>query len=256
MRLLLGIPTGGHPTRQFLDSLGTLTLPEACTAFDRYSVTGNFVPAQRELIARRAIAGSADYVLMIDDDIVVPADAIARLGTILETERDVAVAGGLYYTRDGIRPMVADGWSSDDTTRAWIPAFDRSPVSVDAIGFGCVMIRVSALLTLVPPLFGAQIYIETGAARVRLCNEDFLLCERFRETGYRVVLDAGLRCGHVDRETNNVIPFAWESPIDSSRRRMVVVKPGPHYELTDYDPSQPRTSERHDAATLTYVSVD
>ncbi len=256
MRILLGIPTGGHPTRQFLDSLGTLALPGACTAFDRYAVTGNFVPAQRELIARRAIAQSADYVLMVDDDIVVPSDALVRLCAILDSELDAAIAGGLYYTRDGIRPMVAQGWSSEDTTKAWIPAFSHGPVTVDAIGFGCVLVRVSALRMLAPPFFGAQIYIESAAARVRLCNEDFLLCERLRSAGYRVVLDAGVRCGHVDRDSNAVIPFAWESPFATNHDRMVVVRPGPHYELVPYDPTVARAAEIHEDARLTYVRVE
>lgn len=256
MRILLGIPTGGHPTRQFLDSLGTLRLPDTCTAFDRFTVTGNFVPAQRELIVRRAFASSVDYVLMLDDDIVVPPDAVLKLAAILESDLDAAIAGGLYYTRDGIRPMVADGWSSNDTTQAWIPAFGFAPVTVDAIGFGCVLVRVSALRMLVPPFFGAQIYVETAAARVRLCNEDFLMCERMRATGYRIVLDAGVRCGHVDRESNNVIPFAWESPFATNRQRMMVVRAGPHFELVDYDPKQPRASETHEAAKLDYISVE
>lgn len=256
MRVLLGIPTGGHPTREFLDSLGTLTLPPEVTAFDRYAVTGNFVPAQRELIVRRALAAGADFLLMIDDDIVVPQDALARLSAVLEAVPDAAIAGALYYSRDGIRPMVASGWDSRDTTKAWIPAFSTEPVAVDAIGFGCVLMRVSALRMLAPPFFGAQIYIETGAARVRLCNEDFLLCERLREAGYRVVLHAGVRCGHVDRGSGRIIPEHWEDDAQTDRPRMVVVSPGPHFSLVDYDPGGPSATERHEEAQLTYISVD
>lgn len=256
MRILLGIPTGGAPTKQFLDSIGILALPAACTAFDRHAVTGNFVPAQRELIARRALAVNADHILMVDDDIVVPSDALLLLTSVLAEQQDAAIAAALYYTRDGIRPMVADGWTSNDTTTASIPAFDRQPVAVDAVGFGCVLVRASALRMLAPPFFGAQIYMETGAARVRLCNEDFLLCERFRQAGYRVFLHPDVRCGHVDRNSGRIIPESWESPASTNRKRMVVALPGPHYALVDYDPSQDRAAERHEAAALTYVSVE
>jgi GT2 family glycosyltransferase len=256
MRILLGIPTGGHPTKQFLDSLGSLALPASCTAFDRHTVTGNFVPAQRELIARRAIAVGADYLFMVDDDIVVPTDALLLLAGVLAEQQDAAVAAALYYTRDGIRPMAADGWNSNDTTTAWIPAFDRQPLAVDAVGFACVLVRVSALRMLAPPFFGAQIYIETNAARVRLCNEDFLLCERLRQTGYRVILHPDVRCGHVQRDSGKIIPEVWENAALTNRKRMVVALPGPHYALVDYDPGQARALELHETATLTYVSVE
>ncbi len=220
-------------------------------------VSGNFVPAQREMIVRRSLALAADAVLMIDDDIVVPPDALETLSATLESDFGAAIAGALYYSRDGIRPMVADGWTSTDMTTASIPPFDdRTPTAVDVVGFGCVLIRVSALKMLAPPFFGAQIYIETAAARARLCNEDFLLCERLRQSGYHVLLHPGVRCGHVDRESDRIVPQTWEQPDITNRRRMIVVEPGPRYALVDYDPSLPRARERHLAASLTYVSVD
>lgn len=257
MRILLGIPSGGSPTKEFLASLATLRLPEHCTAFDRYTVSGNFVPAQREMIVRRALGLAADAVLMIDDDMVVPPEALENLSAALEGDPGAAIVGALYYSRDGIRPMVADGWTSSDMSAASIPPFDdRTPTAIDAVGFGCVLIRISALKMLSAPFFGAQIYIETTAARARLCNEDYLLCERLRQSGYRVLLHPAVRCGHVDRESDRILPQAWEPAAVTNRRRMIVVEPGPRYAVVDYDPSIPRARERHLEASLTYVSVD
>ena len=256
MRLLLGIPTRGDPTKEFLASLAALRLPAACNAFEHYTVTGDFVPGQRELIARRAVTLAADYLVMLDDDMVVPPDAIERLTAILDGDPQAAVAGALYYSRDGIRPMIVAGWSSTDTTTAWIPAFTTIPLRVDGVGFGCVALRVSALNALRPPLFGAHVYIEESAARVRLCNEDYLLCERLREAGYAIVLHPGVRCGHVDRRTQRIIPERWEDPAVTNRRRMIVVDPGPRFSVVDYDPSVGRQRERHDDARLTYLSVE
>lgn len=256
MRILLGVPTRGNPTKEFLASLGALQLPAACGAFEHYTVTGDFVPGQRELIVRRAFAKGADYLLMIDDDMVVPPDAVERLAAVLEADATCAVAGALYYARDGIRPMAVDGWHSNDTTTAWIPAFDHDPVRIDAVGFGCVLLRVAALRALRPPIFNVQIYIEASDARVRLCNEDYLLCERLRERGYGVALHAGVRCGHFDRGSQRVIPEHWEPPETTNRRRMIVVDPGPRFSLVDYDGSLRRITERHERAVLTYISVD
>jgi hypothetical protein len=256
VRLLLGLPGAGHPTQPFLDSLAALRLPPETTAIDRYVVTGNFIPGQRELCVRRALALRADVLVMIDDDMQVPPDAIVMLCDALALDPSLAIAGALYYSRDGIRPMAATRWTSTNTTTAAIPGFRDAVVPVDAVGFGCVALRVAALGALTPPYFGAQIFIEEGAARVRLCNEDFLLCERVRGAGYGVALHAGVRCGHYDRERAVIEPLRWETPEATQLERMIVMRPGPHYELVPYDASGATASERHAAARLDYVSVD
>jgi GT2 family glycosyltransferase len=256
VRLLIGLPGAGHPTQPFLDSLAALRLPPEATAVDRYVVTGNFIPGQRELCVRRALALRADVLVMIDDDMHVPPDALVMLCDALVLDPSLAVAGALYYSRDGIRPMAATRWTSANTTTAAVPGFGDGVVTVDAVGFGCVALRVAALGALQAPYFDAQIFIEEAAARVRLCNEDFLLCERLRGAGYGVALHAGVRCGHYDRERATIEPRRWESPDETRGERMIVMRPGPHYELVPYDAAGATAAERHAAAHLDYVSVD
>jgi hypothetical protein len=256
VRLLLALPGAGHPTKPFLDSLATLRLPPEVTAIDRYVVTGNFIPGQRELCVRRALALGADVLVMIDDDMQLPPDALVMLCDALALDRSLAVAGALYYSRDGIRPMAATRWSSANTTTAAVPGFRDGVVAVDAVGFGCVALRVAALAALTPPYFDVQIFIEESAARVRLCNEDFLLCERLRDAGFGVALHAGVRCGHYDRERATIEPARWETPEQTHAERMIVMRPGPHYELVPYDGAGATASERHAVARLDYVSVD
>ena len=103
MKLLIGIPTSGQPTRPFLDALAKLELPQSVTDADRLVWTGNAVAVQREMIARDAVARGADLLAMIDDDIIVPPDALARLIGALEADPGAAVAGALYYSRDSAR---------------------------------------------------------------------------------------------------------------------------------------------------------
>ena len=256
MRLLLGLPSAGRPTKVFIDSLAALQLPPEVTAFDRFVVSGNFIPGQRELAVRRALAQGADVLVMIDDDMQFPPDAIAMLCDALTLDPSLAVAGALYYSRDGIRPMAATRWTSANTTTAAIPAFTNGIVPVDAVGFGCVALRTAAFAALEPPYFDVQIFIEEHAARVRLCNEDFLLCERLRGAEYGVALHAGVRCGHFDRERGTIEPARWETAAQTQAERMIVVQPGPHYALVPYDADGATAGERHALARLDYVSVD
>lgn len=255
MKILLALPTAGNPAAPFLESLASIELPKSTTAFDRLTVTGNFVPGQREVAARRAVATGADILIMLDDDMILAPDAVAAVADALVANPALAIVGALYYSRDGIRPMAADRWDSCDTTTATTPPFGNGLTFVDAVGFGCVAVRVDALRKLAAPYFSTQVFIEENAARVRICNEDYLLCERMRRAGYRVGLHAGARCKHFDRQSGIAQPVTWEAPQDTAVERMMVVESGPRYRLVTYDPSGSRASEHHEFAALDYLIV-
>jgi hypothetical protein len=254
LKLLLGIPSAGAPAQPFLDSLATLVLPPSVTEFERIVVGGNYIPAQRDLIAERAHETGADILMMCDDDMVLPADAAAQLCAALDADANAAIAGALYYSRDGFRPMAVDRWNEADTRTALVPAFDRLPVAVDGVGFGCVAIRVAALRELMPPYFPAHVYIERAAARVRVCNEDYLFCARLRRAGKRVLLVPGVRCGHYDRQLQRIMPDAWEPQEITAQPRIAALVDGKPMLIPACEVAQ-STAETHVQASLSYIIV-
>jgi GT2 family glycosyltransferase len=257
MRFFLGIPTAGAPAKPFVDSLAHLRLPPEIRAFERGIVTGNFVPAQRDVLVDRALQWNADVLGMCDDDMVVPPDAFVKLYDVMRSDPNVSVCGALYYSRDGLRPMAVEGWNASDTTQGWIPAFDdRTPVEVGGVGFGCVLLNARIFSTLTRPFFGAQIYVERNAGRVRVCNEDYLFCARARASGRRVVLHPGVRCGHFDRQRARAFPERWEEP-DASNRKRVLARIDGRYELVPLEKA-PKTvaRERQIAADVTYIETE
>jgi Glycosyltransferase like family 2 len=251
---MLGIPTAGTPATPFVQSLKALEMPAGIDAFERTIVTGNFIPAERDVLLERAIAWNADVTFMCDDDMVLPPDTLTRLLSVLEADPSVGVSGALYYSRDGLRPMVVDGWDASDVTRGWIPAFDdHTPVSVAGIGFGCVAIRMSVVEPLARPFFPCQVYIEPAAGRVRICNEDYLFCGRVREAGYGVVLHPGVRCGHYDRTRDTIAPVSWEAP-DRSNVKRILTRTGDSYAMMPLnDTSENAPPGRCERADVTYV---
>lgn len=256
MRLLLGLPSAGSPTDPFLESLRGLRLPTNCIEFDRYVVTGNFIPAQRELIIDEALARRFDVLAMIDDDIVFPPDALQLLVAALDADPQTAFVGALYYSRDGLRPMAVERWNGHDTTTALVPAFDdRTAVIVDGVGFGCAVVRLAALSGISSPFLSAHIVIERTQRVVRVTDEDYLFCERLRAAGWRVRLHGGVRCRHFDRTTNRQLPERWEDPAVTSRPRMYVRTEG-GVALVEPDDSLPCSPEDHRPVTLDYVHVD
>jgi hypothetical protein len=256
LRIVLGIASGGSPAKPFIESLGKLALPKNVAALTRSVAVGNFVPAQRELIMSEAIAQDADYLFFVDDDIVLPADALQQLVQTAQADPETAVVGGLYYSRDSIRPITVANWNSTDTSSAHIPAFtSTSSAIVDGIGFGCALLRVATAKTLMPPYFPVHIYIERAAHSVRLCDEDYLYCERVRKAGFSVRLDARVRCSHYDRGSDSYAPVSWEPDTETGHERMIVLEGG-SVKLVPLDESVPRAAERHTPATVSYIYVD
>ena len=255
MRLLLGLPSAGSPAAPFLESLAALVLPPGCVDFDRCLVSGNFIPAQRELILDEALSRGFDVLAMIDDDIAFPPDALARMDGVLNEDPATALVGALYYSRDGLRPMAVHNWSGEDTTTACIPAFDDSAVIVDGVGFGCVVIRLSAVAALSRPFLSAHIFVQRKARRVWVADEDYLFCERLRRAGHHVRLHAGVRCRHFDRKTEQFAPAQWEDPSVTARARMYVLTPSGEA-LIDLDETVPRGHEEHRTVTFDYLTVD
>jgi hypothetical protein len=254
LKLFLGVPSAGVPAPPFLQSLAALALPTGTQSLERVVVTGNYIPAERDLIVERALERNADILVMCDDDIVLPQDAIVRLCATLEANPKAALAGALYYSRDGFRPMVVDRWNGRDTRSAVIPAFDREPVAVDGVGFGCVAIKTTALHELQPPYFAAHVLVEREAGRVRICDEDYLFCARLRGAGYLIVLDPAVRCGHYDRQSNTIAPAVWEPPEVTNRVRMAVLAGG-RPALVDVDDRRPGVPESHVRADVEYILV-
>jgi GT2 family glycosyltransferase len=220
----------------------------------RCVITGNFIPAQRDLIVERALESGVDILIMCDDDMVLPADAFARLCATLTANPRAAIAGALYYSRDGFRPMVVDNWNEDDTRTAIIPAFDREPVAVDGIGFGCVALRVSALRELVPPYFSSHVFIEREAGRVRICDEDYLFCAKLRRANWLVLLDPSVRCGHYNRQLQRTMPDVWEGADATSQPRMAALVDGRPM-LIPVSDAPANTSEAHVQANVQYIVV-
>ena len=256
MKLFLGLPTAGSPTQPFLRSIDALVIPPKTVEAQHLTVSGNFIPAQRELIFEEALARNFDVLVMIDDDIVIPPNAIQMLVETLDSDPKTALVGALYYSRDGLRPMAVQNWEGSDTTTALVPAFDdRTAGIVDGVGFGCVAVRLSAAAQLQRPLLSAHVIIQRGQHRVRIADEDYLFCERLRKAGWTVRLHGGVRCPHYDRATDRLVPEQWEDPAVTSRPRMYVMTPSGEA-LIDPDESLPRGHEEHTPVTLDYLRLD
>lgn len=151
---------------------------------------GYRIDEKRNGIARRALAMGADYVLMVDSDVLLPPDALASL---LGHGKEVVLG---YYQRKGAggdTDIVRLGAASADDVLTLdelsAAAADRSLLEVDAGGMGCALVSTDVFRRLGDPWF-----------EFTSVSEDYEFCRRCRAAGIGVFVDVRLRCHHLRLE--------------------------------------------------------
>ena len=156
----------------------------------------------RNNLVNMAIANSCDYLLMLDDDMLVPTDLLQRLLT-----HDKDVTGALYWQRGGAyHPVLIHLDEKPDGEfgmRFYSPFdevfFKRGLYQVDAIGGGCMLFKTEVFNKLTPPYFWWEATEGT----------DIGICRRLGEAGVEIWCDTSIELGHLGEKqivTSRTIP--------------------------------------------------
>lgn len=164
-------------------------------------VRGYDCATARNNIVKRALDAGADYLMMVDNDVTVPRDALVNL-----MEHGVDVVMGYYAHRNG---------SNDSTTKTNVckrgelnytmqytggelAAYRNNGenlVRVHGGGMGCILIRCSALARMQYPYYKWVDYGNGG-----MLSEDLYFCEQCRMAGIKIYADTRVSCGHMFRQ--------------------------------------------------------
>lgn len=151
--------------------------------------------ARNEIVLK---ARDHDYVLMIDSDVIVPADA---LDLLIEGEPDVCL--GLYPVKNTVKgeAEIFKLGGKDFTDRYTYEEIDRrraltgaGRIEVKGGGMGCALIRVAVFDRLQFPWFK---YVTHPDGRI--LSEDLWFCGHLGLAGLKVYADLRVRCGHATR---------------------------------------------------------
>lgn len=174
-----------------------------------YSSVGRILtPLARERLSEWALKCGADYMLMIDDDMMCPIDLFERL-----VRHDVDIVAPLAFMRlSPHKPVIyriEQGYDHLEHSEYYIPTVvenypKNTLVECDGVGFGAALIKTSILPKLVKPWFMST----TGH------GEDLLFCKKAKKAGFRVFMDTSVKLGHLgippiineedfERESNN-----------------------------------------------------
>ena len=159
----------------------------------------------RNFLAKECLESGAEWLFMVDSDVVVPAQTLERL-----LSHKVSIVGGLYWRR---HPKIfAEAFKFRPGTTQYDPIPDQNIYSalneVDGIGAGCLLIhrRVFENLKdkvkkLTIPAEGNNVelyeFFKFTSAEPPYVSEDLFFCIQARLAGWKIYLDGNVKCGHI-----------------------------------------------------------
>lgn len=206
MKILIAVPTFENIYPDTFKSIYDLDTAGHDVSFEY--VRGYDCATARNRIAQRALDTEVDYVLMVDNDVVLPHDALINL---LDDPKDVTL--GHYAHRDAdnlYRGRTCVCKLYDDTGELYFNYPLESEYTADEMkalrevgefkvqihggGMGCAFIKTDVFRKTQYPWYDWTNY-KSGA----MLSEDLYFCENCKKNGIKVYMDTRVRCGHLLR---------------------------------------------------------
>lgn len=165
--------------------------PPAAFSCELSEPYGLSVADARNFIVKKAIDEGYDYIFFIDDDTLIPRNALVKL---IHLKADIA--GGFYYRK--YYPLESVGMHFDkDGNPSPIEDYKIGDIIHDTLVLpsGCTLIKTEVFKKMEFPW-----YRTIKRANQPALTEDTYFCEKARMLGYDIITDTGIQCLHVDRE--------------------------------------------------------
>ena len=203
MKIVVGIPTRDHVFSEFALSLRLMRFPPNSQVLYGLNKTVGIDVARNEIVEKAP--ADADYVLFLDDDLLVPPDAVMKL---ISHGKDIASA--LYFSSNP--PFFPHAYKSDGKGKCdSIYDYPKdSLIEVDAVGAGALLVKRGVFEKLGAPYF-------QHAVQKQDLGEDFYFCRKAQEAGFRIFCDTSIKCTHMG--VSMIGENAWESVKEEVKRR-------------------------------------
>lgn len=200
MRVLIAIPTFETILPDTFQSLWDMDKPCDC---DFRFVRGYDCATARNRIASTAMDGGYDAVLMVDSDMTLPKDALARL-----LSHGVDVASG-WYLRRSVDTRQTNAFKLRTPSGGLYYGYPRESsyhvdellgmdglVVVHGTGMGCCLIKTDVFTRIAYPWFDWVNYSDAGHS---MLSEDLYFCSALSGAGIAIHVDPHVPCGHMFR---------------------------------------------------------
>ena len=200
MKILIAVPTFENIYPDTYKSIFDMDWGDHEIIFEY--VRGYDCATARNRIAQRSLDLGVDYVLMIDNDMAIPRDALLRL---LDDPVDVCLgyyahrpANNKYNGRLNICKLGEFNFSTGFTAKELkdMKARGIKKFEVHGGGMGCALIKASVFNKIAYPWFDWVNYADENRG---VLSEDLYFCVQCKKAGIPVHSDARVGCGHLLR---------------------------------------------------------
>lgn len=206
MKILIAVPTFENIYPDTFKSIYDLDKAGHEVPFEY--VRGYDCATARNRIAQIAIDRKCDYALMVDNDVVLPTDALVNL---LEDEKDVCLgyyahrdSDNIYRGRTCVCKLLTEKGTryfnypleSEYTAEelADLRAKGEYKIRIHGGGMGCALIKTSVFERLKYPWYDWVNYQNKA-----MLSEDLFFCEQCKKNGILIHTDSRVNCGHMLR---------------------------------------------------------
>ena len=208
MKLLIAVPTF---ETIYPDTFKSIYEVDPCGHDVHFDfVRGYDCATARNNIAINAQNGGYDYVLMVDNDVVLPKTALRDL---LDDAREVCL--GFYAHRDAdniyrgrtcvCKLFDPDGhkyfnypleseWTAQELKE--LQEKGETKIQIHGGGMGCAMIKTEVFSRIRYPWYDWVNYADDNRG---MLSEDLYFCEQLRNAGIKIYTDVRVGCGHILR---------------------------------------------------------
>lgn len=192
-KILIAVPTFENICPETFKSIYGIQ-SEHLLAFDYCK--GYDCAIARNRIAKEALEGRFDYVLMVDSDIIVPSDVLDHM-----LSNPVAVCVGVYPRKNtkSQQTELFKFTEKDFTERftfselnEYVNRVNRLPVK--GSGLGCACIKTDVFQQLPYPWFKYVMYPDGD-----VLSEDLYFSDQLRKHEIQMMADPRIRCAHMTR---------------------------------------------------------
>ena len=208
MKILIAVPTFENIYPDTFKSIYGLDSGEHDLMFD--FVRGYDCATARNKIAQESLDEGVDYVLMVDNDVVIPEDAIINLTDDL---KDVCLGYYAHRDTDNIyrgRTCICKLYQPDGNAYFNYPLESEytaeelndlresgtHKLRIHGGGMGCAFINTDMFRQLRYPWYD---WVNYGDKNRGMLSEDLFFCELCRKSEIPVYTDTRVSCGHVLR---------------------------------------------------------
>lgn len=153
--------------------------------FDMNAMMGTSVlPKARQLAIDHAIQNGFTHVLFLDDDMAFPSDLFESL-----SKHKLPVIAANYSNKSSDPKPQTHGLDGQ-------PIFSSGNLGIEEagwVGFGAVLIELSAIKDIPKPLFEMRWLEERGT----FIGEDYYFCGKVRAHGVKIYINHDIKTGHV-----------------------------------------------------------